>query len=409
MLMRWLQTVSRLSYETRYEAMSVQQRGVVDRRPSVAMFYARIISGIIAFTAFMMSMSLSGQFSVPSRSPTNEDTWTVNPSAIAFSYGSMQMQKAPLLLNGTKQTAADGTEFVFQIARKQQGTVLLLHGCSHSATDWFPVSPGCQDCIGLPEEMRIAYISLLSGYSVISVSSTDRNRKCWATHPEARVGSDYERVNSALLEAKNLGMYDSSKPLFVLGVSSGGIFASSLPLRFYVSGVISIVSSSVVRLWTDEFLSSHTMYTPHVFTHMAYRDGRTAQMVASSMSKLQRMGVSCTDFRVDPKAVTPEFLTDALPHLNRTVASEIVAALNAAGYLDAVWRLTSDPRESSWRKALQQLGHQIGDTLVADVSPLAEELNRAWAGHEITSEYYAESLHFLEQSLRTHIQTTVRN
>ncbi|PXF46841.1 hypothetical protein BWQ96_03370 [Gracilariopsis chorda] len=371
------------------------------------MFYARIISGIIAFTAFIVSISLSSRLPVPKHLLPKEDNSTVKLSAVAFSYEGMQVQKIPLLLNGTKQTTADGTEFVFQIARKRQGTVLLIHGCSHSATDWFPASPGCRDCIGLPEEMRIVYISLLSGYSVVSVSSTDRKRKCWHTHPEARLGSDYQRVDSALLEAKNLGVHDSSKPLFVLGVSSGGLFASSLPLRFYVDGVISIVSSSVVSLWTDEFFSSHAIYTPHVFTHMAYRDGRTAQMVASSISKLQRMGVPCIDFKVDPKAVTPEFLTDALSHLNRTVASEIVAALNAAGHLDSVWRLISDPRGSSWRKALQHMRFQTGDTLVADASPLSEEMNRAWAGHEITSEYYAESLHFLEQSLRTHLQSTV--
>jgi hypothetical protein len=29
-----------------------------------------------------------------------------------------------------------------------KGVLLAFHGCSHAATDWFPHSESCKDCIG---------------------------------------------------------------------------------------------------------------------------------------------------------------------------------------------------------------------------------------------------------------------
>ncbi|CAN8071991.1 unnamed protein product [Agarophyton chilense] len=395
MLMRWLNHLTRSSHDGLYGIPNTQPYGILDRRPSAIMFYARIISGTIAFTACIFSISFAG---LPT--PRNSHQSVVTDTG-QHPTSDVQTPADPLFLNGIRQETSDGTELVFQKVSNPRGTILLLHGCSHSATDWFPPSAFCRECIGLPEEMKIVYQSLLRGYSVLAVSSTNRKRKCWHTHPEARLGMDYKRIDSALNAAKELTVYDAARPLFAVGVSSGGLFASSLPLRSPVVAVNSIVSSSVIGMWAEDFARKKTTYVPHVFTHMAFRDGRTTAMVASSMSKLLNLGVPCTEFRVDPKAVTPQFLIQAIPHLNHSLASQIVSALNSAGHLDSVWRLKSDPRGSSWRNAIQHLQSNLRDLLVADASSLSEELNRAWAAHEITSEYYEETLNFFEKSATT--------
>ncbi|KAI0558194.1 hypothetical protein FGB62_228g013 [Gracilaria domingensis] len=399
MLVRWWHHIIRLSHNGIYGSPNSQPYGVLDRRPSAAMFYARIISGILALTAVIFTVSFAGQL------PPSGKTDKVTHRDQQLFFG-LPRPRLRVILNGSRQIASDGTEFVFQKAVNPRATILLLHGCSHSATDWFPPSEFCRECIGLPEEIRIAYQSLLQGYSVIAVSSTDRKRKCWRTHPRASTGHDYERIESALKVAKNLGVYDSVRPLVALGVSSGGLFASSLPLRSPVTAVNSIVSPSVVNLWTAEFALERTTYAPHVFTHMASRDGHTAKMVASSMTRLLNMGVPCAEFKADAKPVTAKFLADSIPHVNESLAFEIVSALNAAGHLDSVWHLKSDPRQSLWRNVVQHLQNKMGDFLIADASPLSEELNRAWAAHEITAEYIVETLNFFEKTLRMSVQTS---
>ena len=58
-------------------------------------------------------------------------------------------------LSGTLQTLA-GVEAVWQMPSSPPlGLVLLTHGCGHSATDFWPPSPSCPRCIGLPEEVAI--------------------------------------------------------------------------------------------------------------------------------------------------------------------------------------------------------------------------------------------------------------
>jgi hypothetical protein len=50
-----------------------------------------------------------------------------------------------------------------------------------------------------------------------------------------------------------------------------------------------------------------------------------------------------------------------------------------------------------------------GDSLVADKSPIAEELNVAWAMHEITAEFIERTLDwFAEQTSRPFVEQTSR-
>lgn len=108
----------------------------------------------------------------------------------------------------------DGTEVVWQrppVTAPPRGVLLALHGCLHSALDWFPRGATCPDCIGehaaaallcylrtgvqpqpparhtnsshagLPEEVRATSAALLRGYMVVAASSLDRrHRRCWA-------------------------------------------------------------------------------------------------------------------------------------------------------------------------------------------------------------------------------------
>lgn len=56
-------------------------------------------------------------------------------------------------------------EVVQQVPPNPRGTVFFAHGCAHAARDFWPPSPACPDCLGLPEEMAQAQQALARGYA----------------------------------------------------------------------------------------------------------------------------------------------------------------------------------------------------------------------------------------------------
>ena len=87
---------------------------------------------------------------------------------------------ASAALHGTREEIL-GTEAVWQKPPgTSKGLLFLAHGCNHGAIDFWPQSPACAQCIGLPEEVRITKEALQAGWAVVAMSSTDRaGSRCW--------------------------------------------------------------------------------------------------------------------------------------------------------------------------------------------------------------------------------------
>lgn len=363
----WQQAASVL--ERFFESNQSNHRGVHDRRSPIIMFAARSISALLAFTALLYGLSLT----------THPKTSSTSTSSFVSSH------LLSIAVNGTLVKAADGTEIVLQRASNPKGAILFFHGCSHSATDFFTSNPNCPQCIGLPEELHLVRLALYRNLSPIALSSTNRARKCWRSNANA-VGDDYDRVASALEVATAYGAYIPSSPLFAVGASSGGHFATSIrPPRFKVSATHSIVAASG---------ASRTSNLPHAFTHMAQRDDRTATNVRNDIKALQERGVPVIEFSLTPLRVTLDFLQRAFPSWDGQLVTDVRQALVNGGFIDRAGNLYNDPRRSDWRKAVRGLATKMGDSLVPDQSQLSEELNRAWGAHEMTADHFDEILDF---------------
>eukprot|EP00177_Eucheuma_denticulatum_P003967 GFKZ01007170.1.p1 GENE.GFKZ01007170.1~~GFKZ01007170.1.p1 ORF type:complete len:432 (-),score=39.81 GFKZ01007170.1:166-1356(-) len=384
--------LSRVALERRLEPPpDPSPSGVYDRRPTPTMLIARIISGLLAFTAVLLSLTtgptaspytLSDSHSPPT-SPHHHPATSLPPSL-----------NPPILIS-----APDGTQAVLQRPHiTPRGTILLLHGCSHSATDYFPPTAHCPACLGLPQNRRLADLALQWGYNVVAVSSTDRAVKCWRTNGTGAVGADYDRVRTALEYARVHGAYGAGLPLYAVGGSSGGYFASSLPLGMAIQGVYVIISGVVWMPRGGEWNRTMVGGLPaHVFGHMGGRDVRTAGRVKEARSALGEVGVASAEFSMVPKRVTAGYLMEAEPRWNESVVGEVVAALRGGGFLDVDGFLKADPRRSAWRGVVEHLKGRLGDSLVADQSALSSELNRAWGQHETSAEYFEQALAFLER------------
>eukprot|EP00937_MAST-01D_sp_MAST-1D-sp2_P001590 g1590.t1 len=329
--------------------------------------------------------------------------------------------------------------------------LLLAHGCNHGAIDWWPRGPGCKRCIGLPEETSITRAALRRRFFALALSSADRRgRRCWDfgdVRALAGRGSgsgsgsgrrvlegDLRRVAGALGALRGQQPALQGLPVFVLGASSGGALALILPLA--VPELVA-VCAQIMAVPPSLFAAAargdargdggggggggsggrgtkqpHSYrYPPATFEHME-RDEGTSAGVAMDIAELKRLGVPTREVRVRARPVTAAFFSDAIDEISPAQSAALHGALQGAGYLasssgedgagaEGADLLLQDPRRSDWREVLRAAPAVAsvlkGDSLVADESALAEEMNVAWAMHELTAEHIEDTLSWFER------------
>merc|ERR1711920_1181089 len=87
--------------------------------------------------------------------------------------------------------------------------------------------------------------------------------------------------------------------------------------------------------------------------------------------------------------------------VDQETSGQMLNALCNARLIDSSRHLSADPRRSNWRDALRPFADKLGDSLVADRSPISEVLNVAFAQHEVTSEGIEKQLDFCVQALQS--------
>lgn len=306
----------------------------------------------------------------------------------------------PPTLSGTLEVVS-GVETVWQRPDvAPRGLLFLAHGCQHSATDFWPQSPKCTQCIGLPEEVRITRFALHAGWAVVAMSSTDRTfSRCWSFEEDGPV------VASALKTLRAAQGLDGV-PLAAMGASSGGAFVLQLPqltlgLQAVVSQIMAIPPQMLMAQESQPF-------PPALFIHME-RDGRTSAMVEKCVAKLTKNGLKAAQIQAPSLPIDDAFFSSRISGLSGHASQRLRHALERASLLDGQGKLRDDPRRSDWREAVRgasgapPLAEQLpgvapgqADSLQPDASALAEELNVAWAMHEITADFMPQTFAWIE-------------
>ena len=98
-------------------------------------------------------------------------------------------------------------------AKTPRGVLLILHGCSHRATDAWPKSDACPECTGLPIETRVVSAALTRNWAVAAVTSHNRRSGCWSQRDVDRIA----KATGYVRRITNAGPATVS-----LGASSGG-------------------------------------------------------------------------------------------------------------------------------------------------------------------------------------------
>ena len=154
-------------------------------------------------------------------------------SASSSSSSSSSRQNFSVIdLHHNKYQLLNDVEFLYQFPVKNpftndyhqpRGLLFLAHGCSHSATDWFPRSMNCTKCLGLPVEQTIVKEALNQKLIVLVITSVNRFNKCWSYSDVNRVAMVINHMYNTVIPSTIYGTISTlSLPLYLLGASSGG-------------------------------------------------------------------------------------------------------------------------------------------------------------------------------------------
>jgi hypothetical protein len=268
-----------------------------------------------------------------------------------------------------------------------KGILFLAHGCQHSALDFWPSNPKCEECVGLPEEHKIVKKALESKYTVLAISSHSQGHGgCWAAR------HDNNRVLKVLKKIKSEDTY-KRLPVFALGVSSGGSFVAQLPeVLQQIAAVFVMVGHSDIS-----FVSKKVQYPPSQWIHMP-RDRILAEQINETVHGLRKAGFRADEIQVDAIPLSPTYFSDRIEKISPHLSTQIYDILKKNNFLKLDDTLAMDPRFSNWRRLLEPLMAEISpDTLRINQSPISEEMNVAWAHHEITADHILKTISFMDK------------
>ncbi|CAM8887978.1 unnamed protein product [Rhodiola kirilowii] len=270
-------------------------------------------------------------------------------------------------LNRPVLEVINGKEVLSQIPDSPKAVLLLAHGCSGRAINFWDKSPECPNCVGLPEERRIVLEALSRNFAVIAVSS---DGTCWSFGEERVIVKD---VISAWVDKNKLGRL----PLHALGASSGGYFVSVLAVDMKFSSIVLMIAEGLFGQ-----MDAPNKYPPTLFVHMP-KDLVRNKKINKYVHTLRNKGIDVAEVKCLEFPLTPTLLSERVAGLDESVSNKLYTLLKNKGFIDANGYLKSDGRAIRWKDALQGSNVLLPDKSL--LNHIQEELNLAFAYHEMTS------------------------
>ncbi|XP_062105774.1 uncharacterized protein LOC133817310 [Humulus lupulus] len=261
----------------------------------------------------------------------------------------------------------NGTDVIWQVPDSPKAVLFLAHGCEGQALNFWDRSPDCSNCIGLPEERLIVLHALSRKLAVLTISSAGR---CWSMGKEIMIAKDIIRW---WVEKQGL----EQLPLVAMGASSGGHFVSVLATELDFSGIALMVAEGVF-----ERIETKESYPPTVFVHMP-KDGIRRRNIDKTMELIRHKGVDVAEIKCMEFALSPQFLADRIPGIDHSVSAKLFELFKLKGFIDENGYMRNDGRKTHWKKAVKEdASISVEERLL---HPIQEELNVAFAFHEMTS------------------------
>lgn len=276
----------------------------------------------------------------------------------------------------------NGTDIIWQIPDSSKAIVFLAHGCDGRAANFWDKSSKCAHCVGLPEERLITLNALARKFAVIAVSSAGT---CWSFKEERVVVKD---VIEWWIAKKKL----QSLPLVALGASSGGYFVLILATDVRFSSIVVMI---IEGLYDQMEITGS--YPPTLFVHMP-KDKSRMQKLERYMILLKAKGVDVAEVKCWEFPLSPNLFADRIPSIDVATSVKLFSLFKEKGFIDENGFMTIDGRDIHWTETLQEKEIILPDKSL--VNQIQEEMNLAFAFHEMTSLQSDQIFNWFETHLR---------
>ncbi|KAG2258403.1 hypothetical protein Bca52824_077697 [Brassica carinata] len=262
----------------------------------------------------------------------------------------------------------NGTQLIWKIPtnNKPKAVLFIAHGCHRKASDFWDKTPSCPNCTGLPEEKVLVRTALSKSFAVITVSSSGT---CWSFGKEKKIVGNVLKTWIKKHDLEKL-------PLVALGASSGGYFVSALAMDMEFSSIVLMIAEGVF-----DRISVTKRYPPTLFVHMP-KDVYRQQKIREFLEGLRMEGVDAEEIECLDLPMSPGFLADRIAGFDRGVSAKVFEVFKEKGFVDEKGYMKRDGRRTPWKQALSGYKISLEESLV---TPVEEELNLAYAYHEMTS------------------------
>lgn len=289
-------------------------------------------------------------------------------------------------------------------AAPRRGVMLVFHGCGHTSLDFCEPSLHCPKCRGLPEEVKFVSAAASHGLEVLAVSSPNAGSRCWgasrAVRPDPQLMWNNKDVYAVLFVLQREGVLGTHVPIVAMGASSGGAVLAVLPQ--VLGGQL---YAAIAQISAPQFSSGRR---PRVVLYdvMANDPALRARAVKEQALLAKAPDVQHTAVRVfTPPSLTPDIFSQRIPGFPLSASADLVTVLSTEAHMVVGSSLKVNPRTSrkKWvphvRRALskhtgatEREQWLLSDDLVADASPIAEELNVLFGVHEFFADHVDEHL-----------------
>lgn len=292
--------------------------------------------------------------------------------------------EVPSLSSPTVETIESARTFwELPAASPARAVLFVAHGCRCRPENFWPPSPRCPGCVGLPEDVAITDRALRRGFAVLAVASA---RECWSLGKEVNATKRVIRSWAAKNGLEGL-------PVVALGASSGGYFVSRLAVKMSLAAVVIMIAEGA---FGGSAGALPAVYPPAMFIHMP-KDKRRAALVDKNSKMLMKNGVEVKELQSLELPLTPTLLSERIPGLDRGLSERIWTAFREEGFVDEKGYMKEDGRETPWKDALVKRGFWKEVSALAD--HIQEELNLAYGYHEMTSLQADEMFDWVDKHL----------
>lgn len=273
------------------------------------------------------------------------------------------------------------TDLIWQIPDSPKAILFLAHGCSGRAANFWDKSPNCPNCVGLPEERLIVLGALARNFAVLAISS---KRACWS------LGEERWLVKSMIQRWISEQKLDEL-PIFAMGASSGGYFVSALAAEFQFKGIALMIAEGVYS-----HLDITKNYPATLFVHMP-KDEKRKRKIEKYLVMMRGKGIDVAEVKCVEFPLTPEFFANRIPGLSPTLSAKLFTVFQDKGFIDENGYMRDDGRAIPWKTAIEERNIFLPDKSL--VNHIQEEMNLAFAYHEMTSLQSQEILHWFESHM----------